>query len=122
MRNACSPAYERVCSASLQSDNFARNILSSNGNIWFKDNHVYVGHETWCDIVRSESGFPLYNALETFKNIVQRNGAAMILMPDEISIDRRMDRISEVQDVAHKANATRLNLGLPPVDLQQLGL
>lgn len=88
----------------------------------FNENHVYVGHQTWCDIVGSDSGCPLYNALETFKNIVQRNGAAMILMPDERSIARRMDRISEVRDVAENANATRVNLGLLPVDLQQLGL
>lgn len=90
--------------------------------MWFNENHVYVGHQTWNDIVGSQSSFPLFNALETFKNIVTRNGAAMILMADESSIARRMDRLSEVRDVAESANATRLKLDLEPVKLQEIGL
>lgn len=122
MWNACSHACERVCSISLQSDTLARNIVSSNSNIWFEQNHIFVGHQTWNDIVGSQSNLPLFNVLETFKNVVSRNGAAMVLMADENSIMYRMDRLTEVLDVAQNANATRQALGLQVVDLQTIGL
>ena len=122
MRNACSPAYERVCSISLQSDTLARNIVSSNSNIWFEQNHIFVSHQTWNDMVGSQSNLPLFNVLETFKNVVSRNGAAMVLMADENGIMYRMDRLSEVLDVAQNANATRQAHGLQVVDLQTIGL
>lgn len=96
--------------------------MSSNSNIWFEQNHIFVGHQTWNDIVGSQSNLPLFNVLETFKNVVSRNGAAMVLMADENSIMYRMDRLTEVLDVAQNANATRQALGLQVVDLQTIGL
>ena len=86
------------------------------------DNNVYVGHVTWGDIVGNVSSVPLSEALTIFKNKILKNGAAFILMADESSIARRMDRLSEVKDVAQRANESRVALGLAPVDLQEIGL
>ena len=88
----------------------------------FDENHVYVGHRTWNDIVGNPITFPLFNAVEMMKNVVLRNGAAMILMPDEEHIQFRMDRLSEVRAVSQRANEERQQRGLQLVDLQQLGL
>ncbi len=88
----------------------------------FDNKNLFIGNQTWRDIAGNTNPFPLFTMLETMKGIVQRGGAVMIAMPDEQQIQERMDRISEVQVVAQNANATRVQLGLTPVNLQEIGL
>lgn len=88
----------------------------------FDDNSLYIGNQTWNDIVGAENTFPLFTMLETMKSIVQRDGAVMIAMPNEHEIKDRMDRVCEVQDVAQRANEARETLGLDTVNLQEIGL
>ena len=81
-------------------------------NAQFDDQRLFISHETWVDLTMSTNTFALSAVFTTFREIVSRNGAVKILMADESSILRSLDRPSDIAALTAEVNENRIKAGL----------
>lgn len=81
----------------------------------FDHKNLFVSHKTWADISMSQNSFEASTVFTTFRDVLTRGGSVRILMPDESSIARSLDRMSDVSELFEKINTQRTEAGLEPL-------
>lgn len=81
-------------------------------NFNFEHNDLTINHEIWGYLTSSKNTFALNTVLNMINDVLARDGSVRILMDDDSSIKRSIDRASEVHDLAVEINKVRQDAGL----------
>lgn len=75
----------------------------------------FVSNEVWQFLKESPNKFAVTTEINTFTDVLARDGSVKILMPDGSGIKNSIDRDSELRDLIAEVNRARLNAGLVQV-------
>jgi hypothetical protein len=81
-------------------------------NVSYDGRNRFVSHDLWQILIESQNTFEVKTEINTFKDVLERDGSVKILMPDGSSIKRSIDRGSELMDLINELNAKRQQAGL----------
>lgn len=86
-------------------------------SVSYTDRNRFVSNEIWQCLNESPNAFAVTTEINTFKDVLARDGSVKILMPDGSGIKRSVDRGSELRDLIAEVNEARQKAGLVPVQI-----
>lgn len=75
-----------------------------------------LSNNAWSFLCESEHEFEVQTAINSFKDVLKRDGSVLILMADGSSVMRRIDREAELRALVDEVNVVRQAAGLKPID------